>query len=150
MLDKATIRSKLISLTAIFLVLMIALGGFAINRMSILQSSADDLSENWLAGTGKLLVYNSAVDAFRRLVVLTLILAVAAAALIVISIRRRLDQLTSTFETKVGALTSSLAGAATEMEATAGAMTGTAGEASQRTVAAAAATEQASANVQTV
>ena len=83
-------------------------------------------------------------------VAFTLLFGVGAASMIIFSIRRRLGQLTSHFESKVGALTSSLAGAATEMEATAGAMTGTAGEASQRTVAAAAATEQASANVQTV
>lgn len=45
---------------------------------------------------------------------------------------RRLEQLMADFESQIGTLTGALAGAATEMEATAGAMTGTAGEASQR------------------
>jgi methyl-accepting chemotaxis protein len=278
MLDRTTIRSKLIALTAIFIVLLAALGGFAINRMAVLERQATELSEKWLYSVGRLQIYTSTQDAYRRIAVtrrteanpavaadltrqmeqlgakivatgaeygktvgsdpreqelykamnsrweayqaalaaeqnflrtgataeaqaevknavlpaadavgvaavnvaaynieagkqagvkaraigglaskmvigflaFTLLFGIAAAAVIIQSIKRRLDQLTSHFESKVGGLTNSLAGAATEMEATAGAMTGTAGEANQRTVAAAAATEQASANVQTV
>jgi methyl-accepting chemotaxis protein len=63
---------------------------------------------------------------------------------------QRLERLMHAFEGKVGALTEGLSAAATEMQATAGAMTATAETASQQTQAAAAATEQASANVQTV
>ena len=63
---------------------------------------------------------------------------------------RRLDELVSRFESKVGSLTQGLTSAAGQMEATAQSMTGSAEDASQRTLAASAATEQASANVQTV
>jgi methyl-accepting chemotaxis protein len=63
---------------------------------------------------------------------------------------RKLDEMMKAFEIKVGALTQGLSAAATEMEATAHSMTGTAEDASRRTVAASAATEEASANVQTV
>jgi methyl-accepting chemotaxis protein len=63
---------------------------------------------------------------------------------------RKLEQLMGAFESKVGVLTQGLSAAATEMEATAKSMTGTADDASRRTVAASAATEEASANVQTV
>jgi methyl-accepting chemotaxis protein len=63
---------------------------------------------------------------------------------------RKLDELLARFEKKVSTLTQSLSAAATEMEATAQSMTGTAEDASRRTLAASAATEEASANVQTV
>ncbi|MFB0490588.1 methyl-accepting chemotaxis protein [Methylobacterium sp. OAE515] len=61
-----------------------------------------------------------------------------------------LDDLTRSFERSVSVLTQSLAGAATEMEATARAMTATADETTDQSVSAAGAAQQTSANVQTV
>ena len=61
-----------------------------------------------------------------------------------------LDQLTRTFETRVGALTTSLSEAAAGLQETARAMNGTAEETSRQSTAAASAAEQTSANVQTV
>ncbi len=61
-----------------------------------------------------------------------------------------LDDLTRSFETKVGTLTDSLATAATGLQTTARAMSETAEETSRQSTAAASAAEQTSANVQTV
>ena len=61
-----------------------------------------------------------------------------------------LDRLTRAFEDSVSVLTQGLAGAATEMEATARAMTATAEETTHQSVSAAGAAQQTSANVQTV
>ncbi|MHB2206829.1 methyl-accepting chemotaxis protein [Methylobacterium sp. CM6257] len=61
-----------------------------------------------------------------------------------------LDDLTKRFERSVSVLTQGLAGAATEMEATARSMTETADETTQQTMAVAGASQQTSANVQTV
>ncbi|AWN39224.1 methyl-accepting chemotaxis protein [Methylobacterium radiodurans] len=61
-----------------------------------------------------------------------------------------LDDLTKSFERGVSVLTQGLAGAATEMEATARSMTATANETSQQSVTVAGAAQQTSANVQTV
>ncbi|AWN37938.1 methyl-accepting chemotaxis protein [Methylobacterium radiodurans] len=61
-----------------------------------------------------------------------------------------LDDLTKSFERSVSVLTQGLAGAATEMEATARSMTATAHETSQQSVTVAGAAQQTSANVQTV
>jgi methyl-accepting chemotaxis protein len=63
---------------------------------------------------------------------------------------QRLDALTRAFETNVSTLTQGLAGAATEMEATAQSMSSVAGQTNQQTVIVAGAAEQTSANVQTV
>ncbi|GJD30183.1 hypothetical protein PMNALOAF_1427 [Methylobacterium adhaesivum] len=62
----------------------------------------------------------------------------------------RLDHLTRTFESNVSLLTEGLSGAATEMEATARSMTGTADVTSHQSVTATRAAELTSANVQTV
>lgn len=62
----------------------------------------------------------------------------------------RLDTLTQTFEAKAGNLVGLVSAAATELQATAQSMTGTAGETTQQATNVAAAAEQASANVQTV
>ena len=61
-----------------------------------------------------------------------------------------LDGLTRTFEGSVSVMTQGLAGAATEMEATARAMTVTADETTHQSVSVASAAQQTSANVQTV
>ncbi|KQU05741.1 chemotaxis protein [Methylobacterium sp. Leaf469] len=61
-----------------------------------------------------------------------------------------LDGLTKRFESDVSVLTQGLAGAATEMEATAQSMSATAEQAIQQAVSVAGAAEQTSANVQTV
>ncbi|AWN37706.1 methyl-accepting chemotaxis protein [Methylobacterium radiodurans] len=61
-----------------------------------------------------------------------------------------LDELTKAFEGSVSVLTQGLAGAATEMEATARSMTATADETTQQSVSVAGAAQQTSANVQTV
>jgi methyl-accepting chemotaxis protein len=61
-----------------------------------------------------------------------------------------LDDLTKRFECNVSVLTQGLAGAATEMEATAQSMTVTAGRTTQQSVSVAGAAHQTSANVQTV
>ncbi|MCJ2080030.1 methyl-accepting chemotaxis protein [Methylobacterium sp. J-090] len=61
-----------------------------------------------------------------------------------------LDGLTKRFESNVSALTQGLAGAATEMEATAQSMSATAEQAINQAVSVAGAAEQTSANVQTV
>ena len=61
-----------------------------------------------------------------------------------------LDQITKRFEHNVSALTQGLAGAATEMEATAQSMTGVADQTTQQTVIVASSAEETSANVQTV
>jgi methyl-accepting chemotaxis protein len=61
-----------------------------------------------------------------------------------------LDGLTKRFESNVSALTQGLAGAATEMEATAQSMSATAEQAIHQAVSVAGAAEQTSANVQTV
>lgn len=61
-----------------------------------------------------------------------------------------LDALTRAFERDVSVLTQGLAGAATEMEATAASMAGIAADTTQQTVTAAGAAEQTSANVQMV
>ncbi|WP_336487781.1 methyl-accepting chemotaxis protein [Methylobacterium nigriterrae] len=61
-----------------------------------------------------------------------------------------LDGLTRTFEANVSMLTQGLAGAATEMEATAQSMAGTADQTSRQSATAMNAAEQTSANVQTV
>ena len=61
-----------------------------------------------------------------------------------------LDEITKRFEHNVSALTQGLAGAATEMEATAQSMTGVADQTTQQTVIVAGAAEETSANVQTV
>ncbi|WP_280139494.1 methyl-accepting chemotaxis protein [Microvirga massiliensis] len=63
---------------------------------------------------------------------------------------QQLDDLTKRFEANVSALTSGLASAATEMEATAQSMTNVADRTNHQTVTAASAAEQTSANVQTV
>ena len=63
---------------------------------------------------------------------------------------RRLDALTGGFESKVGQMTGVLASAATELQATAQAMSGTAGTTSERAEAVMVAANQASGNVQTV
>ncbi len=62
----------------------------------------------------------------------------------------RLDTLTRAFEAKAGELVGQVSAAATELQATAQSMTGTAGQATQQATNVAAAAEQASANVQTV
>ena len=62
----------------------------------------------------------------------------------------RLDVLTRDFEAKAAELVSQVSSAATELEATAQSMTGTASQATQQATNVAAAAEQASANVQTV
>ncbi|MCJ2084048.1 methyl-accepting chemotaxis protein [Methylobacterium sp. J-090] len=62
----------------------------------------------------------------------------------------RLDRLTRTFEANVSMLSQGLAGAATQMEATARSMTGTADQTSRQSVTAMRAAQQTSANVQTV
>ena len=62
----------------------------------------------------------------------------------------RIDALTRTFEAKAGELVGQVSSAATELQATAQSMTGTAGQATQQATHVAAAAEQASANVQTV
>ena len=61
-----------------------------------------------------------------------------------------LDEITQRFEHNVSALTQGLAGAATEIEATARSMTGVADQTTQQTVIVAGAAEETSANVQTV
>ncbi|MCK2055018.1 methyl-accepting chemotaxis protein [Methylobacterium sp. 37f] len=63
---------------------------------------------------------------------------------------QRLDALTQAFERNVSTLTQGLAGAATEMEATAQSMSSVAGQTNQQTVIVAGAAEETSANVQTV
>ncbi len=62
----------------------------------------------------------------------------------------RLDQITKTFEHNVSALTQGLAGASTEMEATAQSMSSIAAQTTEQTVIVAGAAEETSANVQTV
>ncbi|MES1989817.1 MAG: methyl-accepting chemotaxis protein [Pseudomonadota bacterium] len=62
----------------------------------------------------------------------------------------RLEALTSSFETKVGALVQSLSAAATEMESTASSMTDLAEQGNSKAMMVATASEQTSANVQTV
>ncbi|HEY7386590.1 MAG TPA: methyl-accepting chemotaxis protein [Beijerinckiaceae bacterium] len=64
--------------------------------------------------------------------------------------RRAAAALADDFQSKVGHLVQSLSAAATEMEATAGAMATTANETTERSVSVATAAEQTSANVQTV
>ena len=63
---------------------------------------------------------------------------------------QRLDTLTQAFETKAAELVSQVSSAATELQATAQSMTGTASQTTQQATNVAAAAEQASANVQTV
>ena len=63
---------------------------------------------------------------------------------------QRLDALTRAFEAKAGELVGHVSSAATELQATAQSMTGTAGLTTQQSTTVAAAAEQASANVQTV
>ncbi len=63
---------------------------------------------------------------------------------------RKVEALTQSFEYKVGQLVGVLSSAATEMEATAQSMAGTAEETSQQALVVASASEQTSANVQTV
>jgi methyl-accepting chemotaxis protein len=62
----------------------------------------------------------------------------------------RLNALTLAFETKSGELVGRVSSAATELQATAESMTGTAGQTTQQATGVAAAAEEASANVQTV
>jgi methyl-accepting chemotaxis protein len=64
--------------------------------------------------------------------------------------RRSMHGLADAFESKVGSLVSALSSAATELQATAQSMTGTAKETTRQTTTVAAAAEQASVNVQTV
>lgn len=59
-------------------------------------------------------------------------------------------ELAQSFETKVGAVVATVSSAATELQATAGSMTGTAGQTNEQATSVAAAAQQASANVQTV
>lgn len=63
---------------------------------------------------------------------------------------RRITSMANDFEAKIGKMTDVLASAATELEATAQTMTNATGDNNQRTMAVAAAAEQASAGVQTV
>jgi methyl-accepting chemotaxis protein len=62
----------------------------------------------------------------------------------------RIERLTGTFETQVGELVQALSAAATELEATAGSLSGSAEESCQQAAAAAVASEETSTNVQTV
>jgi methyl-accepting chemotaxis protein len=62
----------------------------------------------------------------------------------------RLEALTTSFESKVGALVQSLSAAATEMESTASSMTSLAEQGNSKAMMVASASEQTSANVQTV
>ncbi|AWN45864.1 chemotaxis protein [Methylobacterium terrae] len=93
-----------------------------------------------------------AVEVFKRNAVETERLAAAQAAEDEARMRRAraLDDLAKGFEQTVSGLTAGLSGAATEMEATARAMTGVADETTRQTVTVASAASQTSANVQTV
>lgn len=62
----------------------------------------------------------------------------------------RLENLTRSFETKIGELVGALSSAATEMEATAGSMSRTAERTNEQSLSVASAAEQASTNVQSV
>ncbi|MGV8998067.1 MAG: methyl-accepting chemotaxis protein [Parvibaculaceae bacterium] len=79
-------------------------------------------------------------------------LAAAQAAENIAKLKRtaRLEELTTNFEAKVGALVGSLSAAATEMESTASSMTNLAETGNTKASAVASAAEQTSANVQTV
>lgn len=63
---------------------------------------------------------------------------------------RRVDQITSAFETMIGEVVETVSSASTELEASAGSLTATAQRAQELTTSVAAASEQASANVQSV
>ncbi|MGY2051576.1 methyl-accepting chemotaxis protein [Methylobacterium sp. JK268] len=93
-----------------------------------------------------------AVEVFKRNAVEAERLAAAQATEDEARMRRArvLDELTREFERTVSALTGGLAGAGTEMEATARAMSEVAEETTQQTVAVAGAASQTSTNVQTV
>ncbi|AWB20402.1 methyl-accepting chemotaxis protein [Methylobacterium currus] len=93
-----------------------------------------------------------AVEVFRLNAIEAERLAAAQAAEDEARMRRArvVDDLAREFERTVSGLTASLAGAATEMEATARAMTGVAEETTRQTVAVAGAASQTSSNVQTV
>ncbi|MGF3024692.1 methyl-accepting chemotaxis protein [Methylobacterium aquaticum] len=93
-----------------------------------------------------------AVEVFRRNAIEAERLAAAQAAEDGARMRRArlVDDLAREFEQTVAGLTAGLAGAATEMEATARTMTGVAEETTRQTVTAAGAASQTSANVQTV
>ncbi|AWN54858.1 CHASE3 domain-containing protein [Methylobacterium sp. 17Sr1-1] len=93
-----------------------------------------------------------AVEVFRRNAIEAERLAAAQAAEDEARMRRArlVDDLARDFERTVSGLTAGLAGAATEMEATARAMTGVAEETTRQTVTVAGAASQTSSNVQTV
>ncbi len=79
-------------------------------------------------------------------------MAAAQAAEQAVKTRRaaNLDKLTQAFETKVGQMVGQVSASATELQATAGSMTDTAGQTTRQAANVAAAAEQASTNVQTV
>jgi methyl-accepting chemotaxis protein len=93
-----------------------------------------------------------AVEVFRQNAIEAERLAAAQAAEDEARMRRArlVDELAREFEQTVSGLTAGLAGAATEMEATARAMTGVAEETTRQTVTVAGAASQTSSNVQTV
>ena len=93
-----------------------------------------------------------AVEVFRQKLIENAQLSAEQAARdrVAIERARALDALTRGFDHKVGALTSSMSGAATELEATAQSMSATAEQTNRNTVVVAGAVEQTSGNVQTV
>ncbi|MBW3559947.1 MAG: MCP four helix bundle domain-containing protein [Proteobacteria bacterium] len=54
LLDRTTIRSKLIALVGGMLLTLAVLGGFAINRLSSVNAVANDIGANWLPSLGAL------------------------------------------------------------------------------------------------
>ena len=121
-----------------------AMGRLAAGDLAVAVSGTERRDEVGLLARALQVFKDNALEARR--------LAEAQAAEDAAKMRRaqRLDALTRAFEHNVSLLTQGLAGAATEMEATAQSMSSVAGQTNQQTVIVAGAAAQTSANVQTV
>ncbi|KQT73580.1 chemotaxis protein [Methylobacterium sp. Leaf465] len=121
-----------------------AMGRLAAGDLAVTVSGTERRDEVGLLARALQVFKDNALEARR--------LAEAQAAEDAAKMRRaqRLDALTQAFEGNVSILTQGLAGAATEMEATAQSMSSVAAQTNQQTVIVAGAAEETSANVQTV
>jgi len=65
-LSLSTIRAKLIALTAGLIVMLVGLGIFSLDRMSVLNDQSTELAENWLPSIAAIGALDREVGAYRR------------------------------------------------------------------------------------
>jgi methyl-accepting chemotaxis protein len=76
--SNVSIRSKVIGAFGVVLITALALGGFAIDRLATVNSSAAEVRDNWLPATGWLGVISKSLERFRQLQASHIMAATAA------------------------------------------------------------------------